>query len=330
MKLGTTREKLTKYGVVSLILLLGWLYVRASLEPKDKWWEDRISYQIVEVNGALEELWSHSALFVDKRGGLCLSFIVAADKKVFIIGNFDQPGSETLIALDALKGTLLWSNNSSDNSQYTGLSVTSNFLYSGSNWKPTIRAYDLDTGEVLWSKRLSGRYIPCFRVIENLIYVETNNDRYLIQADTGKALHNFDRTVTAEEAHRLVGQLGGDPMAQTKLEYFEDVVLTEEMLFRGARAIDRQTGELLWEFKGRIISNVGVTPSTVYLITQDRKLLGLDARNGEVITWVQFDPIPATVGTHGYDNAFYVAADEEAGIVYAFLGDGAQLFAFRI
>jgi hypothetical protein len=76
---------------------------------------------------------------------------------------------------------------------------------------------------------------------------------------------------------------------------------------------------------------VAATETTLYLITKDRKLLGLDTRSGQIISSIQFKVIPSTLNNVRYSTGgYYVAVDQDAGLVYAYLGDSQQLFAFKI
>jgi outer membrane protein assembly factor BamB len=296
----------------------------------DKSWEENlISYRVDESNGVLEKFWSRSGLFVDENRGGCLPFVVAGQEKVFIIGEFDQPRSNSVLALDAADGKLLWRYDNPYGLSFTGLDFTSSILYSSSAGNATLNAHNLDTGQTLWSRSiLWSRYIRCFRVSNNLIYAETNNARFLLQAETGEILQEYDQTLTAEALQELATHLGLPPI-QVQLEYFEDAVFTADVLIKDGEAFDRRTGALLWKIDGKI-SNVVATNSIVYLLTKDRKLLGLDPHTGEVKAKVQFKPQPTTIGPYGFENAFYVAVDEEAKLVYAYLGDGAELFAFKV
>ncbi len=322
--------KVTIFIIAGLLFLYLQRFLAVPTLLDKKWESDLISYKIVESNGILDNIWSHSNLFVNENRGSCLPFIVAGQEKVFVIGEFGHPESDTIIALTATDGTTVWRDDNLYGFSFTGLFLTSSTLYSGSAGNATLTAYDSDTGQILWSKSTLpwSRYISCFWVNNNLIYVETNNAHYLVQADSGRVLQEFDQSLTAEDIHELAFQLGLS-FEQIQQEYSRNVVFVGPVIIKDGKAFDRQTGEFLWKIDG-IISNIAATESIVYLLTKDRKLLGLDPDTGEVKASVQFRPIPTSIGNHGFDNAFYVAIDEEAGLVYAFLGDGAELFAFRV
>lgn len=310
-----------------LFLYLQRFFPNPALSDK-AWKETLVSYRVVESNGVLENIWSRSSLFVNENRGVCLPFIVAGQEKVFVIGEFDQAEDDTVLALNASDGTQAWRY---DNWYgFTGLFLTSTTLYSGSSGNATLTAYDLDTGHIFWSRSMLpwSRYIRCFRVSNDLIYVETNTARYLIDANSGKVLQTFDQVLSSQALEELATQFGLPP-EQIQQEYFEKAVFDGDVIIKDGEAIDRQTGDLLWKIDG-VISNVAAMNSVVYLLTKDRKLLGLKSRTGEVTASVQFEPIPTTVRNHGFDQAFYVAVDAEAGMVYTFLGDGAELFAFKV
>jgi outer membrane protein assembly factor BamB len=310
-------------------VLIGWQIARTILTPEDNWHENLIDYRVASGNGAFEPSWSLSQLFIRNSGGRCLPSLAAGQNKVFVIGNFDEPDSRAVLALDSADGKLLWRNDNPDGYQYTGLTIGPSGLYSGSGGNATLAAQDLNTGEVFWSNRMWGRYVDCFRVFDPLIHVGTNKGRYLVQVETGETVYQFDGVTSEDELHRLATQYKIPSTDFFESEILWDVVYTENIIFKGGEAYDRKSGSRLWGIDG-IISNIATTDTAAYLLTKDRQLLGVDSTTGEVFASVQFEPVPQEIGVHGYDNTFYVAVDEKAKIVYAFLGDGAQLFAFKL
>jgi hypothetical protein len=171
-------------------------------------------------------------------------------------------------------------------------------------------------------------------VVDNFIYAHSQA-AHLLQADTGN----------------LIANLPGYPSKTTLDEWnidappeyfnrFDDLTLTQDTKFvrgvaefrgEGVRAIDLESEANLWELGNGIISNVAATETTLYLITKDRKLLGLDTRSGQIISSIQFKVIPSTLNNVRYSTGgYYVAVDQDAGLVYAYLGDSQQLFAFKI
>jgi glucose dehydrogenase len=126
---------------------------------------------------------------------------------------------------------------------------------------------------------------------------------------------------------------------QINVRYFlRGAEFSDEVIFdrigRGSgyiKAIDRETEEILWETEKNVISNVAATKSTAYFLTLDGRLVGLDARSGEIVTTVEFEPAPFILnGPNANAGGYFVAVDEDAKMLYVQLGDSYQLFAFRI
>ena len=67
-------------------------------------------------------------------------------------------------------------------------------------------------------------------------------------------------------------------------------------------------------------------------LTEEDKVLGANLHSGEIIASAQFERIEPdnyTPSSQGSANSCYVATDENDNLLYVFLGDSAQLFAFR-
>ncbi len=88
-------------------------------------------------------------------------------------------------------------------------------------------------------------------------------------------------------------------------------------------AVDRTTGNLLWHYED-VLSNVAVTDSIAFFLTDDVQLVAVDVSSGRVVGEVNFTPdrIDDPVNT-----PFHVASSDGIAVVY--FGDGRQLFAFR-
>ncbi|NIR25765.1 MAG: PQQ-binding-like beta-propeller repeat protein [Gammaproteobacteria bacterium] len=257
--------------------------------------------------------------------------MVAAKETIFITGSLAQTEKLSTFALDASEGALLWRLPR----PVSSLFATSAALYVGSYRQ--ISAHDLRTGQTLWTASLPliTRNVAYLLVVDNLIYARSST-AHLLRADTGEVIMNF--TEGPLEATLQKWQIQANP------EYFSDfadITLTQDTKFirgvaefrgDGVRAVDRQTGEILWQMEDGIISNVAATETVLYLLRRDRRLLGLDTRTGKVVTSVQFEPSPITSKDvdRGFMGGYYVAVDKEAGRLYAYLGDSAQLFAFKI
>ena len=290
--------------LVGNLLLMSYLRLRqASREP--------VVHKVLQSDAVFEELWVQSNLierwhFFD---------MAAAQETIFLLGKsstFREVG--TVFAIDASDGkTVLWQDNGPSYNGQRRMYATSEALYVGTLGTPYITAYDLRTGEMLWSQRLrpAERAVDSIYVLNDKIFTSAQNYEFILQADTGEILGTFD--------------LKNPLPSEFKLEYLYNPILTENVSFvwdpgyRLVRAVDRQTDHDLWEVTNAA-SNPAATEQAVYLLTTEGTLLALDPQNGDVLASLQFDA----------PSFGHIAIDQDIGLLYVYLYDSEQLFAFRI
>lgn len=317
--------------LMALILASGLARLTSGPAPKEG---PLVAYRVIDRDPMLAEQWTRSDVFVDNyanRGG---SHMVAAQGVVIMRGKLIPTAEFPLFALAATDGSLRWHLDDFASSLFATASV----LYVGDYRE--IRAYDPRTGGLLWiSDQLPvrARNVSYLLVDDNLIYAESQM-AHLLRANTGEVVLNIDK-----DGYGGIKEVLRQTNTQVPAEFFDhftDATLTRDTQFirgvaefrGGVRAIDRPTGKILWERPTGVLSNVAATESVLYFLTFDRQLLGLDTRTGEVVTAVQFEasPLPNSEADRGLTGGYYVAVDAEAGMVYAYFGDSAQLFAFKI
>jgi hypothetical protein len=80
--------------------------------------------------------------------------------------------------------------------------------------------------------------------------------------------------------------------------------------------------------QGDIISNVEVTSSSVYALTKDGSLLRLNRETGQQEILLVFTDAP--FATYQAVFPYYVTVDPKTNILFVYLGDSAQLYAFQL
>lgn len=80
--------------------------------------------------------------------------------------------------------------------------------------------------------------------------------------------------------------------------------------------------------QGDIISNVAITQSFVYGLSKDGNLLRLSPETGQQETLTAFTGAPFV--EYEFDFSYYVAVDPKTNILFVYLGDSAQLYAFQL
>lgn len=286
----------------------------------------QVLYNITSSDEHLEVLWVRSDLMVPLGPSISdeeITFetqITAANGVIFYIGH-QQKSSRKVIALDAKDGeTVLW-HTYGPGMGPTSICADSSALYVGGGGNGKVAAYDLRTGEELWTKLTSPlqRTVTLLRVPDDLVYVKTvSGGKFLFQADSGKRIYVWDWSSAP---------------SFDKRHFLDNRVLTPDMVFSNflsgeVFATDRQTDDILWKTTN-VVSNVAATGSVAYLLTDEPseiRLLRVEPRNGEITTTVTFEPSTQT----SFLGANQITVDEDLGILYVFLGISRQLFAFKL
>jgi outer membrane protein assembly factor BamB len=331
--LNANKKLILLIGVPIIVyFILGRIILNAIHPPDDNWPEEAVSYRIENINGPLKLLWSRSGLFVRHFWSSYPSAMAASQGKVFVEGMLGQTeGYAEMLAFQGQDGSLAWRSN--EFIPDARLVATSETLYAGENGYATIISYDLKTGKVLWSRRMpGGRSIQQLNVIDNIVYVVSSAGIHFLKADTGEILKTFTNSPSTKTIQDAMAQLVSPQPVQIKSEYFEGAAfIPYDLRFKDGWAIDAKTGEQLWNVAGGTLSNIVISTSAVYVLNFDRELLILNPESGAVLASVRFEPDKKTVNTNnGFAQSFYVAVDEPTGMIYVFLGDGTQLFAFKI
>src|SRR5688572_20122380 len=98
-------------------------------------------------------------------------------------------------------------------------------------------------------------------------------------------------------------------------------------------ALDKRTGNLLWNIDAHVLSNVGTNKSQIYFLTNDGYLKVLDLNTGQEITKLEFSPTslePNSPPSGNIIGAYYLWVDTENSIVTISFGDSCQLAAFKV
>lgn len=313
MKVDRKTKYMRIFGIILMMLCLiscTTSNTSPSLKPsKTLWPEPLTTHQVIENDSSLEELSSISNIFIEANQ---ISVLSATKKMIFVIGSLSPIETVHLLALDSLDGSMIWSLHDHPAS----LDVTSSALYVGST--STVTSYDLDTGEINWST-----WIPFTRnfsriyVKDDFIYTfETTGHNYLINTKTGK--------VTQGSGNQEFFETNAIFTDRTKFLYYP--------LSNSVEAISRENGKILWQIESEVISNIVVNGGMVYFLTIGGKLVGVDPQTGEILETILFDPNPFTLYNPEelMTSGYYVAIDKDENLLYAYLGDSNQLFAFKI
>ncbi len=312
------------------------------------------THDVDENNKPLNLLWTRSDIFLEQDNiGL---FVEASQGVLTILGNLNNHENVSLFAFDAENGDILWAGGTGKEST---LRTDAAVLYVGDGGSGRVTTYNLHSGKNIWSEPLPNtRSVRRIYVTDDLLQINASFENFfLINARTGNLIkrskHELDQDIFLITDQVMFIQqpttsiLQAISMISNSLIWDVDVekafhqgpVFTDDIIFirteRGLGsifAIGRHTGNILWKTERNVISNVVAKETTVYYLTWDGKLIGLDARTGEQESSITFKPNPFIL--NGPNNpvvgGYHVAVDEEEGVLYAVLGDSKQLFAFEI
>lgn len=148
---------------------------------------------------------------------------------------------------------------------YSSPVIIDGVLYA-SSWSGDIIALDVETGNRLWQTKIGDLSMSTPLVVEDIIFVGSNNGLYSISAKDGKILwKNELRAVTSTPA------------------YHNDIVFCgshDDKVY----AFDSRDGDLIWsvETDGEIYSSPTIADGLVLIGSNDNNLYAIDYNNGEI------------------------------------------------
>lgn len=262
--------------------------------------------------------------------------------------------------LDTRTGELIW--RFEDIPYPHSMFVHEDFLYLAVNWN--ILAWNLSTGETIWKSEdlrdHTGYQIHPALLEDNiLIYsTETNffiptqllryynrNDGVLVELITiriesdsgfmffrspqvdywigdGKlwAVNSPDMTTLWQVDMNNMNRVSGWPIVH------EQRLIVALGTYPIVQAYDTSTGELVWEYNERLLSNIVVMDGVLYALKTDGHLIALDANNGKPLGSITFSPFETQSGPRS--KAYWVAAS--SGRIFVYFGDSQELVAIKI
>ena len=235
----------------------------------------------------------------------------------------------------------------------TAAAADGDFTYIDSGGSGRIVAYQNDTGQPVWSRPLPGNHSLDF-IYSNGTEVSASGTPahfYVVSAKSGDILEDEAypearpiyakwgsmpaRSPTLRSLQATDARTGNVLWQATFREAVAAPVFSERyLLVRTGKwvgrvtALDPDSGAVLWETSDNVISNVAIAGSAVYYITMDGNLIAADASRGVELGHISFGPDVPVVYEHGHYFGYHVAATQSS--VIAYMGDSAQLFAYKI
>lgn len=320
------------------------------------------TYDIKSMDSQFQSLWTISDIFIIADGNWECN-ILAFHNKLFYQASYERTHPTSLHRADLLTGVIEWQSISAHEAPSVMThNDTTVFIGSG----PEIIAYDTESGDQIWRRGLPilEKSITYIQSTGDSVYANSGStgNFYAYNARSGKRqdigfrlnatpifLVSNDTIYYQEAGTRLYAMHRQDKNIIWTLRFDEELQLsplfTEELIIaRTGRAvigqvyvIDRTTGTTLWQYPAgaidwenpaNVVGNVAEDNGYIFYLTFDAQLQAVDAKTGQFVGAVQFNPsFQELDGLDLVNRVFCVAASDNVVIVY--FGSGRQLFAFR-
>lgn len=281
-----------------------------------------------EHKSSVSELWSQKNIFMSQSSNTQL---IAIMNKVIFIGSQVSNGYPAVIALDAISGIKVWVYEGRD---VIALAAAGENVYIGE--VGSVTAINSESGDVLWSTLLPfSKSVTNLVVQDGIVYVDAvGANHYLLDMEMGAVLQTIPYTLNEDWNPNL--PVWSDHMMNLELSDNARYFQKQTWLYPNGdvveiTALDKLGGKI-WSTTAPAISRLSANSSGAYVLTLIGKLVKLSLSDGFSTDLLEFAPSPVLTSTlengdvvgHGY----YVAVSEE--MLYVYLGDSAQLFAYNL
>lgn len=306
-------------------------------------------YSVLNENGLMKK-WVVNDVFADFV--LFQSDLAVGDKKLFLLGSLHHDDPRSIIVLDSSNGGFIWKSDPIDTG--SNFAIDNNNLYIAQNSTGKINKVHLENFQAEWEVSLRPLHSPCcLQIIDdnlqgswepNQFYVLSTKDGSSITKlkNQGSPIFRLEENIiyyrggtnvlgAADEKGDYIWAVGIDE------EFWQAPVFDEEVIFVRSGtgigriyAVNRRNGDILWKSPGNVISSLAQSEEHLYYFTEQGVLVGVDKDSGEKNFSVEFTKnsnIPSNLDGR---NNYEVVYDESNSLVYLWMGDSAQLFAFQV
>ncbi|MBI9051561.1 MAG: PQQ-binding-like beta-propeller repeat protein [Anaerolineaceae bacterium] len=296
-----------------------------------------IPFYVLEPNDEFQAVWE---IFEDNTNR-----IVGTVGKFIIHGHVDGTSIYQLTALDSINGNSIWVR-----SNTIGEDVITNrdVLYQGTSGIAYVRAFDVNTGDELWSTRLPKAHsVDMLSYTNNEILVHTTDSQCFVLNDDGEILNRFEETfVVFLKTNGFLYMENGFGIQSVDYSskeiiwdlevspYFSVPFYSDGTLFMNTHsdngyilAVNHKTGEVNWKVNQDVLSNLYVTDTKLYFVNKDSELVVLDKTTGDEISITKFTP---TFDLDIQNEEYYITGDPTNNILAISFGDNNQIIGLKI
>jgi len=281
---------------------------------------------ITSHNSSMTSLWVRTDYLMDSSDH---TQMIALGNKLFIIGSASDKELPRLIALDVYTGNIIWQYGDAN---VNVLAISETILFVGQVGQ--VVALNPDNGTGVWSKSLPfSRSVTKLLVRDNMLYVDTvGGNHVILDAETGNILQEIAYTVDNAPNNDI-------PVWSDKnmnLEFVGNIMYFQKQTgypdYKGEIiALDEFSRNQIWS-SGPLsaATRIAASPLGVFVLGLDGKLLRFSPTDGAKDPIIQFEPAPILRHEDGWVYGYHVAVDSDNQLLFVYLGDSAQLFAFHI
>lgn len=311
-------------------------------------------HQISSSSHYFDRLWSRSSMFV--LGYKFNNNFIAHDEKIWFIGSVTERSDPFLFGIKLQDGELNWRSSRMINSTTLAYDKQKIFVNSGI-YSDEINKFDISSGQLVWNKTqpqvtlgIDSMWAKNDKIVVNNGTLETtvldSRSGDLLQEQFPPDLspiYDFEDNIVYHEGlfNNLIATNINSNVELWNVKFDAPIsqppIFSNNLIFvspgeaipKEIFAIDKLSGNIIWQSRDDVVSNISITEELVFYLTIDSHLKALDKSTGKEIDGLEFSPSLRDLELIDLINrSFYVTTSDRSLAVY--FGSSNQIFAFDI
>jgi outer membrane protein assembly factor BamB len=320
------REKSNAWLLILLICFLEIFSSSCIYNPAPDWTKAYTVHDVIQ-NESWRLLWVRSDVYIETSWDSIR--VVASNGRVFIYGSLNINKSSSVISLDGLTGDLVWQTNPLPPS--TLFANQDGFFVGEAGGGSRILSFDLDSGKILWSRNFpNSSGVESLFVYNGKLHAFLGTDKHIIlNPINGKKVISLPTDSLPFYGSAECGEIFQPPVYMGDAIYFRN---GRGLELGQVCSVDISSGKIIWRTGIVIVSNVVPTNTFLFFLEENGDLSAVNRKTGQVVPdkVISFDNKPFIL----YDarrevGGYFLASDAHSNVIYVYLGDSRQLFAFQ-
>ncbi len=298
----------------------------------------------VEYKNGVSYLWSLDNIYTVQDD--FQPAMSASSNIVCFLGDTTFPPRHNVSCFDTV-GKTKWQKKSGT----TNGILVSDGVYVTYGGRPGVEKYDIE-GSLLWDYSFKGMGVVYIYLQEDnlhlfllpersvilstnsgMIIEETQGESIIFQTPTEQLVKESMLVSRSVDTHQINWEFFIGNSVRLAPLITDDVIFLRTGRTVGViQAIDRKTGNLLWQLDDDVISNVILLPelNSICALTRDGRIITIQIQSGASEILAIFSSVPFILNGEDVVGGYELAYDQKANILYVLLGDSRQLFAFQL